>query len=428
MPLYLKNPTFINWKTFEIIKKNIKVTQGYNGTIQFIEKIPQQSQLASDDKIIDCAGKIVTKSFGCGHHHIYSTLARGMGAPKKIPTNFKEILKYIWWTLDKCLDIDMIEASALACAIFCAKNGVTFVIDHHASPFAVKNSLFTIAQAFDKVGVSHLLCYELSDRDGEQSKQEGLEEHKNYLNAQNQGLIGLHASFTVRDALLKEAVLLAEEFNTGIHIHVAEDKADQQDCLKDYKIRVVERLHNFGALNLPKTILSHCIHLDDKEKKKIKNSDVWVAQNIESNQNNNVGLANYSSITENTILGTDGMHSNMLRSAKAAFFAGQSVEQVGIDTIYNRFRNIHHYIEKSGFKGDGQNNLVILDYNTPTEVTTDNFLGHFIFGIDSAHIQSVISNGRLIVENKQMTTVNEADILIYARKQGLKLWDKMQKR
>ena len=425
MTIYLKNPTYIDWKTFQITKKNIKVTEGYNGKIEFIEKMPEQNLLTPDHKIIDCENKIVTKSFGCGHHHIYSALARGMGAPKKIPENFKEILKYIWWTLDKCLNLEMIEASALAAAIFCAKNGVTFIIDHHASPFAVKDSLFTIAQAFDKVGVSHLLCYELSDRDGEKSKRQGIEEHKNYLNSGKQGHIGLHASFTVGDPLLKEAVALAEKFNTGIHIHVAEDKADQEDCLKDYGIRVVERLHKFGALNLPKTILSHCIHLNEKEKKLIKNSGVTVVENIESNQNNNVGIANYSSITDNTMLGTDGMHGDMLRSAKAAFYAGQSVEQPGMDTIYNRFRNIHNYIKKSGFKGDAQNNLVILDYNTPTKVTSHNFLGHFIFGIDSAHVQSVISNGKLIVENKQLTTVNEAEILSYAQEQGLKLWHKM---
>ncbi len=425
MTIYLQNPTFIDRQSCKVIKKNIKVTQGYEGKIEFIEKMPEQNQLAAEDKIINCADKIVTKSFGCGHHHIYSALARGMGAPKKIPENFKEILKYVWWTLDKCLDLDMIKASALATAIFCAKNGVTFVIDHHASPFAVKDSLFTIAEAFDKVGVSHLLCYELSDRDGEKSKQEALQEHKNYFNSGKQGHVGLHASFTVGDDLLKQAVLLAEKFNTGIHIHVAEDKTDQEDCLKDYGIRVVERLHKFGALNLHRTLLSHCIHLDEKEKKLIKNSGVWVAQNIESNQNNNVGLADYGAITDNVMLGTDGMHSDMLRSAKVAFFAGQSIEQPGMDTIYNRFRNIHNYMEKSGFKGDGANNLVILDYNSPTEVTSDNFLGHFIFGIEASHVQSVISNGKLIVEDKRVTTVNEAEILSYAREQGLKLWNKM---
>ena len=60
----------------------------------------------------------------------------------------------------------MIKASALASALYCAKNGITFIIDHHASPYAVEDSLFTIKEAFDTIGLSHLLCYEISDRDG----------------------------------------------------------------------------------------------------------------------------------------------------------------------------------------------------------------------------------------------------------------------
>ncbi len=417
MTLYLKNAKFIDWKICKTKFANIKVT---DNSIEFIEKLPEKKE---DAEILDCKGKIVTKSFGCGHHHIYSTLARGMPAPRKIPTNFKEILEYIWWTLDKCLTIDMIEASALASAIYCAKNGVTFVIDHHASPFAVKGSLNVIAKAFDKVGISHLLCYELSDRDGEKSREEALKEHENYLQSRR-GHIGLHASFTVGDALLKRAIALAEKFDTGIHIHVAEDKVDQDDCIRDYGMSVVKRLHKFGVLNLPATILSHCIHLNDEEKSLIRSSGTWVAENIESNQNNNVGLPNYNSTTDKVMLGTDGMHSDMLRSAKAAFLAGQAIEGIGMDKAYERFRNIHHYIEECGFDGDKENNLVILDYNPPTEITNENFLGHFIYGIDSAHVESVVSHGKLIVKDRKVTTVDEEEILTYAREMGTKLWQK----
>ncbi len=181
MALYLKNARFIDWQTFEIINTNIEVT---SDGINFVDDIPPE---VAD--VFDCKGKLVTKSFGCGHHHIYSTLARGgMPAPKKIPENFNEILTYIWWHLDKCLDRDMIEASALASAMYCAKNGVTFVIDHHASPNAVEGSLSVIADAFDKVGISHLLCYELSDRDGQEIADAGLDEHERYLSGGGQGI------------------------------------------------------------------------------------------------------------------------------------------------------------------------------------------------------------------------------------------------
>jgi cytosine/adenosine deaminase-related metal-dependent hydrolase len=156
MPIILKNALFIDWKSLEFTRCNIKVHEGLNGGIECYTGAGNDTA----GEVIDCAGKLVTKSFACGHHHVYSALARGMGAPKISPRNFHEILQFIWWTLDKRLDTESIEYSALVTAMACAKNGVTFVIDHHAAPFSVENSLEIIASAFDKVGVSHLLCYE----------------------------------------------------------------------------------------------------------------------------------------------------------------------------------------------------------------------------------------------------------------------------
>jgi len=425
MSLYLKNARFIDWQSLKIESTHIAVDEGAGGGISLISTIPEEAASDANSRIIDCQGKFVTKAFGCGHHHIYSTLARGMPAPAKIPTNFTEILKYIWWNLDKCLDKDMIEASALASALYCAKNGITFIIDHHASPFAIDGSLATIAAAFDKVGVAHLLCYELSDRDGEGPREAGLAEHESYLASGGQGHLGLHASFTVGDELLARSVELARKYGTGLHIHVAEDKADQDACLKDHDTRVVKRLHAAGALDLPQTILGHCIHLDDKEKELIRTSGTWVVQNTESNLNNNVGLAAYNQITEKVMLGTDGMHCDMLRSAKAAFLSGQPVEGLGMDTTYTRFRNVHRYISESGFTGDTDNNLVVLDYDSPTELTADNFIGHFIYGINASHVQTVVAGGKVIVEDRVLKTTDEAEILAYAREMGTRLWKKM---
>ena len=425
MTLYLKDATFVDWQDLSVSQMNLAVEAGPRGSIQQSASIPSKDALASEDRILDCSGKVVTKSFGCGHHHIYSTLARGMPAPAHIPENFPQILEYVWWHLDKRLDLEMIEASALAAAIHCAKNGVTFVIDHHASPFAIEDSLNTIAKAFDRVGISHMLCYEISDRDGVEPREQGLAETDAFLSSGRSGHVGLHASFTVGDPLLKDAIELAHKHNTGLHMHVAEDRADQEQALATYGKRVVERLKEAGALGLDKSIFSHCIHLSPEEKELLHQSGAWVAQNVESNQNNNVGITGYDYIANQVILGTDGMHGDMLRSAKAAFLTGQGTEGIGFDTIYHRFRNIHRYIQASGVDGDADNNLVILDYDAPTDLTQDNFFGHFVFGIDARHVESVICQGQLLVENRQVVTVDEKEVLDQAKAMGRKLWEKM---
>ncbi len=423
MDLLLRNATYIDWKTLEFSVKNILVRENVS-RIQFIA----DSEAVTIDhgaEIMDCTGRLVTKSFAVGHHHVYSTLSRGMDAPKETPQNFHEILRYVWWALDKCLDPAMIELSALVTAMACLKAGATFVIDHHASPHAVKGSLEIIAKAFEKVGVSHLLCYEISDRDGVPVAREGLAETDNYLR-DHQGLVGLHASFTVGERTLAKAVDMMKRHNTGIHIHVAEDAYDQGQSINKHGRRVIERLEKAGVLGSPKTLLVHCLHLEENEKELIRKSPAWVVENCESNLNNNVGYFNGKGLGENIMLGTDGMHSDMLQSAKAAFFVGQRLDNITYESAYRRFRNVHNYLSDNSFGGDGDNNLVILDYDSPTPVSHENFFGHFLFGITSNHVTDVISNGKLVMKNRKITTVDESEILRESRKQAERLWSKMQ--
>ncbi len=425
--LYLKNATHIDWKTLEFTSTHIGVSRDENDPLVFPDEVPPKRSLDPGDVVFDCKNKLVTKSFACGHHHIYSTLARGMPAPVKTPGNFLETLKYIWWSLDKQLDLEMIEASALASALYCAKNGAAFVIDHHSSPFAIENSLGVIQEAFQKVGVRGLLCYEMSDRDGETPKENGLRETKRFLEGGGQGLVGLHASFTVGDDLLKRAVGLAERFDSGIHVHVAEDPVDQDLTLKEHGKRVVERYKDAGVLDFPKTILSHCIHLDENEKRLIRESGAHVVENIESNLNNNVGATSYKELGDNVMLGVDGMHCDMPRSAKAAYFTGQGLEGIDMAGIYSRFRKVNHYIRDNAFSGDGENNLVIMDYDSPTPINTDNFLAHFVYGINAGHVDGVVSSGELIVKNRKLQTMDEEEILSFAREMAEKLWRKLKK-
>ena len=420
--IHLKNCTYINWETLEFLQTDLLVEEGLNGKIHF----GSNKEHTGTTEVIDCSGKFITKSFANGHHHVYSALARGMNAPAKNPQNFPEILQYIWWNLDKNLDLEMIRSSALVTAIASAKSGVTFVIDHHASPFAVKGSLETIAKAFDEVGVGHLLCYEISDRDGLDIAQQGLNETADYL-SRRQGLVGLHASFTVGDKTLKQAAELALQTKSGIHVHTAEDKSDEDHCEAYYHERIMERFAKSGVLQFPKTILGHGIHLNKHERSLFEKSPGWVVQNPESNLNNQVGNFNSEGMGSNIMLGTDGMHSDMLRSAKTAYFSGKNFDTIDYSETYRRFRNVHHYLDQNKFQGDEENNLVILDYDTPTPLTTSNFFGHFLFGLDSRHVLHVISKGKLIVKNREVITVNEANILEESKIQAKKLWEKMSK-
>lgn len=421
MNILLKNATYIDWSTLEFSEKDILIEQGEGASFKFADKdFKDNKEIIS----IDCKGKFVTKSFVNGHHHAYSALARGMPAPKQTPQNFHEILQYIWWNLDKKLDKELIEASAYATAIESAKAGTTFIIDHHASPNAIKGSLKIIADVFEKVGLSHLLCYEISDRDGIEKAIEGLEETEQYLK-DKQGLIGLHASFTIGNETLQKAAELVDNLSNGIHVHVAEDLYDQRHCMDNYHKRVVERLNDYGFLQSSKTILAHCLHLSDYERELIQKSEVYIVQNTESNLNNQVGFFNSNGLSDRIFLGTDGMHSDMVKSSTATHFIGQKFDKLKFGEAYQRLRNVHGYLNKNKFSGDSNNNLIVLEYPSPTPVTKENFLGHFFFGLNKCNITHVISNGKLIINDKEIQTVNESEILQFTKEQAFRLWKQL---
>ncbi|HPR57129.1 MAG TPA: amidohydrolase family protein [Bacteroidales bacterium] len=422
MSVLLKNATFIDWQTLKFRQTNILTGQETDSFLEFPDAIPNEFE---NHEVLDCSGLFVTKSFANAHHHIYSVLSRGMPPSDIPPKNFYEKLKYVWWKLDKSLDSEIIEASALYAAMMSLKAGVTFIIDHHASPYAIENSLPVIANAFEKSGVSHLLCYEVSDRDGKEKAAEGLKLTSEYLK-HHQGLVGLHASFTVSDQTMKEAALLAEKFQSGVHIHVAEDQFDEEHCQSNYQMSVIDRLDGFGFLQMPKSIFVHCLHLDDREKKKLSDGRTWIVENMESNLNNRVGIFQSKNMGNRIMLGTDGMHSNMIRSAQWAYFAGLQNDPQLPDTIYHRLRNVHHYLSNNRFSGDSENNFVVLDYNTPTEINSNNYCGHFIYGMDATHVKHVISGGKLVVKDRQLTLANENDILLFSKEMGRKLWTKMK--
>ena len=419
---FLKNATWIDWRTRKVERCHLEVTSAATantrGSIRIVDSIPSGSD------VHDCHGRIVTRSFVVGHHHIYSAFARGMPAPARTPRSFKDVLELVWWNLDKQLDTAMIRASALATAVEAVRCGCTFIIDHHASPNAAPGSLHAIGAALDEVGLGHLLCYELSDRDGPDRMQEGLDESHAWLQ-EHAGLVGLHASFTVSDATLQRALRLAEDAGTGIHIHVAEAESDQEATVTAHGKRIVERLEAAGALESPRSILAHCLHLDAHERATLRNSPVWLVQNAESNQNNAVGAFDASGLGDRIFLGTDGMHSDMLASTRAAYLESQQHVALGPLQAYKRLRRVHDYLRDNGFPGDGEDNLVVLDYPTPTPVTADNWPAHVVYALQSRHVTDVLAQGRWIVRDRQLVGVDEERILAQAREQAERLWKRL---
>lgn len=415
--LYLRDATLIG-PDGALRKGHLAVEEGPRGRARRAARVPAGA------RVLDCSGRLVTRSFVIAHHHLYSSLALGMPPPSRPPRNFVEVLRRVWWKLDRCLDREMIRASALAGAVEAAKCGATFVIDHHSSPNMPRGSLELIADALDEVGLGHLLCLELSDRDGPLARDEGLAETDRYLR-RRPGLVGLHASFTVSDSLLARAVDLARSHGTGLHVHVAEDRADQAQCRRAHGRSVLERFARAGALDSPKTLLAHGLHLSERERGLFRDSPAWLVQNPESNQNNAVGELDAKGLGGRLLLGTDGMHGDALASLRSAYLSAQARGGLSPAGAWGRLERAHDYLAANGFEGDGPNNLVVLDYRPQTPVRRSNWAAHAVYGLARCHVESVVSQGRVIVEGRRIVRVDEGEVRAYAHKQAERLWRRL---
>jgi cytosine/adenosine deaminase-related metal-dependent hydrolase len=243
-----------------------------------------------------------TAGLVCSHHHLYSSLARGMPAPPKTPTSFQEILEQIWWRLDAALDLEMIRWSAMLGALEALEAGTTAIVDHHESPNAIEGSLSVIADACAEVGVRVVCAYGVTDRHGPDGARRGLEENERFLRAGGKGLVGVHAAFTCEPDTLAAAADLAERLGVGVHIHVAEGESD------------ADAAQSLAGLTRDDWLLAHCIHLDDDHTLK-----GTIQHNTRSNMNNAVGYARPFRFANPVVLGSDGIGGNMIEEFRLAY-------------------------------------------------------------------------------------------------------------
>lgn len=398
----------------------------------------------SGKEIIDTERKIIMPGLINVHHHIYSAFARGMASTGSAPKNFMDILEGLWWKIDKKLTLEDLKYSALTTYIDCVKNGVTTVFDHNASPYAVKNSLFTIAGAAKKIGLRTCLCYEVSDRDGEEILKEGIEENINFIKEYNsscqnmiKGMFGLHAAFTLSNNSLKMCAEKMEGLNAGYHVHVAEGIDDLEDSLKKYGKRVVERLQEFNILG-KKTLAVHCIHVDENELNILKETETNVVHNPESNMGNAVGCQPFLKLFEKGIrtgLGTDGYTSDMFESMKTANIIHKHENknpsaawgEVPAAMFENNREIAAEYFEgqlgilKEGALAD----IIVVDYDPLTPLTKDNINSHILFGMMGRTVTTTIIDGKIIMKDRKLIDIDEKKIFAESRETAQKLWDRM---
>lgn len=394
------------------------------------------SHVDFEGQILDMQGKTVLPGMINAHTHLYSTLAMGMPPPAVKPRNFVEHLEQIWWKLDRSLDQASTRASFQAGIAECLTNGTTTVIDHHASPNYIGGSLEVLAQVAESFGINVSLCFESSDRNGSTNFADELAENlramKNFKgNPFVAPLLGLHASFTLSDESLKMVAEHLQEYQDwGIHIHVAEDLADEKDAQRRGYPSVIQRLDHFKLLS-NRSMIIHGIFMSREDRHTLLKAGCNLVHNPSSNANNGVGILGSETIESmHAGLGTDGMQFNMLKEAKEGTLIRSAVDGSEVNYLELLFKNnpdiaVRIFDRLIGhIEEEAQADLVFYDYHPRTDLRAENWTSHLLFGLGLP--TDVMTRGEFRIRNSQFVDADIASIRANARKQSTHLWDAMQ--
>jgi cytosine/adenosine deaminase-related metal-dependent hydrolase len=415
-----------------------------NGYVVFdkrIVKVGQMSEFKNEGySLIDGKGQLLLPNFVCAHAHIYSIFARGLALPFN-PKNFQEILDQMWWKLDSQIDNEITYYSGIAAGSEFLLNGVTTIIDHHASGDEIIGSLYSLKKAlFNTLHLRSILCFETSDR---YPIKDCIKENVSFANKNHteftSGLFGMHASMSLSNESYK---LISKKIkDIPIHIHVAESNMDEMDSYDKYHTNIISRLDKYHLINKDSLIV-HGVHIKDEELDIVKKRGAYMVVNTTSNLNNAVGIPDINKYLSKNIpvmIGNDGLSSSMATEYLNAYYLthlkNSNPTAMNLGTIIDIINNAYKYVSdrlgirigkiKKSFVSD----FMLVNYTPFTEMNNSNAFGHLFFGLfPNFKPVDVYIDGLKVVHNQELTSKKLKNELIESRKYSKELWNKVKEK
>ena len=419
--ILIKNALILNPNNFENTKQSLLI----KGNL--IAEIADEIDEAGVEKIIDADDKILLPGLINTHTHLSMTLFRGLADDLSLDSWLNDHI----WPMEANLNGDYCYIGALLGAIEMIKSGTTTFSDMY---FYMED----VARAVEDAGIRAVLSYGMIDFGDAERRENEINQNMTLFNSCNgmangriKVFLGPHSPYTASEDLLKKVRELADEYNMGIHIHVSETQKEINDSLDEKGLRPFEYLEKIGFLG-PDVVAAHCVWLSDEEIEIIKKHGVKVSHNPCSNMKLASGVSPVSKLIENDIcvsIGTDGASSNnnldLIEELKTASLLQK------VSTLDPKVLSSDEAIEMATIKGaetlglseeigsievGKKADIILIDTNAANMTPDSSSLSsNVIYSANGSNVDTTICDGKILMENKKLTELDENEIYAKAR-------------
>jgi 5-methylthioadenosine/S-adenosylhomocysteine deaminase len=384
-------------------------------------------------RTIDARGKAVLPGLINTHTHIPMTLFRGLVDDVYLQD---WLTKYIFPAEAKNVTREFVVAGTRLGMLEMIRGGTTTYVDMYYFEDA-------IAEESKRAGLRGVLGETLLDFPAPDNKtwEAGVAYTREFIRKwQGDPLItpavAPHSSYTVSTQHLNEARSLAEMLDVPLLIHVAEAPTEVDYMARTYQTRTVAYLEKIGFLS-PRVLGAHTIHVNDEEIELLKRRDVGVAHCPQSNMKLSSGTAPIPQMLKAGIrlgLGTDGAASNndldlweeidsaaklhkLVANDPTVVSASQAFEMATLGGA----RALHMEREIGSLEAGKRADLIIIDLDAPHLTPLYNLYNHLVYSTKSSDVTDTIVNGRVLMRNRKLLTLDEAEIKTTARKYQIRV-------
>jgi len=406
------------------------------------EELQKQYQA---EKTIDCGGKVLMPGLVNAHTHVPMNLLRGLADDLRLDV---WLLGYMMPVEREFVDPDFVRlGTSIACAEL-IRSGVTCFADMYYYEDQVAEA--TAEAGLRAVVGQTVLKFPSPDaptfEDALSAAEDLIKKWKGHPLITPS--VAPHAHYTATDDLLAAAIELAKKYDVPLHTHIAETAQEVEDTVRDHGMPVVPYVKKHGLLEA-KVIAAHCVHIDEGEMQTLHKYGAGVSHNPTSNLKLASGIAAAPTMLEtglNVGIGTDGASSNndldMFEEMRLVALLGKGSTgdptvipaRTALTMATRLGANALHLGDVTGSLEPGKRaDLILLDisplHNSPRfHNAEDSIYTQIVYASKSTDVSDVMVNGKWLMREKELLTINEAELLPKAQAYAERIDDFLSKR